>query len=353
MKALILTGGLGTRLRPLTCTLPKPLLPVANVPFLTHQILNLRQHGIREIVLATGYRPPLFRRLLGDGRSLGVRLRYAAEKSPLGTGGAVRNAARFLKGTTLILNGDVLQKLDVGALRRAHRRNRAEVTISLVHVQDPTLYGLVEVDAAGRIRRFLEKPSLDEITCDTINAGAYVFDESVFARIAPEVPYSLERGLFPRLLAEGRRMYGFVTHGYWMDIGTLDKFLQAHRDILEGRAAFALPGYRKLAAFLLAPGARLAPGVRHEGVGRVVLGPATEAAASVRFVGSVCVGADCRIEADAVLEDCVVLDRTRIGPGAQLSGCIVGRRCRIGANAVIGAGRTLGDGCVIQEFSRL
>jgi len=352
MKALILTGGLGTRLRPLTCTVPKPLLPVANVPFITHQILNLKRFGIRDVVLATGYRPDAFRRTLGNGRSLGVRIRYSVEDRPLGTGGAVRHARSLLgSGRTVILNGDVYQRLAVDDLLRRHRKVKADLSIALVRVEDPTQYGLVETEPSGRIRRFLEKPSFEEITCDTINAGAYVFEPEMLDLLPDEAPYSLERGLFPHLLEASRRLFGFVTEGYWMDIGTVEKFLQVHRDILTGVAPFTPSGFRRQGDFLKAPGCKLHASAAHFGQGQVMMGRGTTAGRSARFLGPNCLGAKCRIGEGAILEDCVILDGTTIGPRARLKGCLVGRNCRVGAHSHIGPGTALGDGTVVSEYT--
>ncbi|TPW19120.1 MAG: mannose-1-phosphate guanylyltransferase, partial [Elusimicrobia bacterium] len=272
MRALILTGGLGTRLRPLTLDLPKPVLPVVNRPFLEHQLLDLRRQGVREVLLATGYKPQAFAKAFGNGKRLGLKLRYAHETRPLGTGGAVRQALSFFKGTTLVLNGDVLQRLDLDAFRRCHVGLKAEVSSALTRVADPTQFGLVETDRRGLVKRFLEKPSVDELTCDTINAGAYLFEPSALDLIPPGVLYSLERGLFPELLKRGRRMAGWVSHGYWLDIGTHDKYLQAHVDGLGGAWPLPLAGLRRRGPFLLDRGAKLSPRAVHDGRGQVLLG---------------------------------------------------------------------------------
>ncbi|MBI5245308.1 MAG: NDP-sugar synthase [Elusimicrobia bacterium] len=359
MKALILTGGQGLRLRPFTCQTPKPLLPVANLPFLAHQFALLRRHGIREAVVATAYRSEAFPRTFGDGRRFGLRIRYACEKSPLGTGGAVRNSAAALDPAEafLVLNGDVLHDLDLTALLRAHRAKRAEASIALVRVKDPTLYGLVETAKDGRILRFIEKPSLDEISCRTVNAGAYVFEPSVVGRIPPGKPYSLERGLFPSLLEAGRPFYGCVTGGYWMDIGTVEKYLQVHLDILceagAGAALFRKARLRRRGAFLWEAKARLAADAAHEGDGHVLVGAGASVAPLVRFSGSVCIGPGCVVERGAWLSDCVILGRSRIGRGARLSGCVVGHACVVEPNASIGPGRALGDGSVVKQYSQL
>ncbi len=352
MKAIILTGGLGTRLRPLTAGLPKPVLPVVNRPFLEHQLSDLRRQGVREVLLATGYRPAAFEAAFGNGRRLGLRLHYAHETRPLGTGGAVRHAAAFFKGTTLVLNGDVLQRLDLAAFKRRHAASRAEATIALTRVSDPTQFGLVETTRNGRVKRFLEKPSPEEITCDMVNAGAYLFEPSVLDLIPAGVLYSLERGLFPEMLKRGHALGSWVSNGYWLDIGTLDKYLQAHVDGLAGAWPLPLDGLHRRGPFLLAPGATLAPRVTHDGPGRVLVGPGGAVGPGARFAGSVCLGADVRVGAGAALSDCVVLEGTAVGADARLERCIVGRRCRIGAGALVGPGRALGDGSVLTAFSR-
>ena len=200
MQALILIGGQGMRLRPFTLETPKPLLPLVNRPFLEYQFETLKKYGIRKVMLCTSYQPEAFRRIFRDGKHLGLEIRYIHERRPLGTGGAVRNAEAFLDETTLILNGDVLNSLDLGKFRKAHLKNRADITIALTPVPDPSSYGLVETNRKGRILSFLEKPSLDEIRTNTISAGAYLFEPRVVRLIPKGIPYSLERGLFPHLL---------------------------------------------------------------------------------------------------------------------------------------------------------
>ncbi|MBI4248156.1 MAG: NDP-sugar synthase [Elusimicrobia bacterium] len=329
MKALILTGGFGTRLRPLTLHTPKPILPIANRPLLLYQIEMLKKVGIREIILATCYKPRLLKNTLDKLRLPGIRLHYIQEKRPLGTGGAVKNAASFLDDTFLVLNGDILSDFDLKEIIRRHRKNRAEATLALARVKDPTLYGLVETDSSQRVRRFLEKPAWDEITAQTISAGFYVFEPSLLADIPPGVPYSLERRLFPHLLETDRRLFAHTYSGYWLDVGTNEKYLQANMDVLEKGLFSKRP-----------PAGRL-------------LGSRCRVGEQVQFHGPVCVGADCRIGRGAVLDHCVILEKSFIGQGARLENCIVGRRVRIGEHATIGSGTVLGDGCAIQSYSHL
>jgi len=350
MIALILIGGAGTRLRPFTCDFPKPLLPVVNRPFLEYQFDVLRRHGVRDVVLCTAYKPALFHSTLGDGRRLGLRLRYVHERRPLGTGGAVSNAQALLRATTLILNGDVLHAIDVGAFLRCHRRNRAEASIALTRVKDPTLYGLVVTGPSGRIRKFLEKPAEDEVVANTVNAGAYLFEPSVLARIPSGVNYSLERGLFPLLLEQRARLFGYVSRGYWMDIGTVDKYLQVHLDILGGAAHVRLPARR--GGVCAGRRVRLGRELTFDREGCAVLGDGTTVGDGARFTRQVCVGSDCAIGKDAALEDCVVLAGSRIGEGAVLRGCVVGPGCRVGHHAVLSAGTALAGGSTLRPFTR-
>ena len=340
MKAAILIGGQGTRLRPFTLESPKPLLPVLNRPFLEYQFRILRAHGVKEAVLCTSYRADDFRRAFGNGRRLGLKLSYVRETIPLGTGGALKNAEKYLgSGTTLILNGDVLNAFDIRAFLRFHRARRAEISIALSRVKDPTLYGLVLTDEKGYVRRFLEKPSWDEVETNTINAGAYLFEPSVFAHLPPGKVYSLERGLFPERLAQGAKLGGWVAPGYWIDIGTVEKYLQVHLDILEGRTPFR-PG----------DSARSLKGI----VGaRVAAGLGVKIAPFARFSGSVSLGRGVKIGRGAQLSDCIVLDGAVIGDGARLERCVVGAHARVGIHATLGPGTALAGGSRIGDYSQL
>jgi len=235
MKALILAGGEGTRLRPLTLNMPKPIVPVANIPFLAYQIELLSRHGIREVILSLSYQPHKIQAVLGDGSNLGTRIQYVVEKSPLGTAGAFKNAEAWLNQATVVFNGDILCELDLGEVIRHHQSHKATATLVLTRVENPSAYGLVETGEGDQITRFLEKPSADEITCDTINAGTYVLEPEVLQWIPAGENHSFERGLFPTLLRHKRPMAAYVSEGYWIDIGTPQKYLQVHQDILHKR----------------------------------------------------------------------------------------------------------------------
>ena len=339
MRAVILIGGMGTRLRPFTLATPKPLLPVLNRPFLEYQFQVLSRHGVREVVLCTSYRAETFRKAFGTGKRLGLKISYVRERLPLGTGGALKNAEPLLSGTTLVLNGDVLNAFDIGAFLKFHRARHAEISIALTRVKDPTLYGLVLTDEKGMVRRFLEKPSWDEVETNSVNAGAYLFEPSVFAHLPPGKPYSLERGLFPERLVAGGRIAGYVAPGYWIDIGTVEKYLQVHLDVMEGRTPFK-------------PGALARPFKNGDGA-RVAAGRGTKAAPFVRFSGAVSLGAGVSIGRGAQLTDCVVLDDAVIGDGARLERCIVGPGARVGTHATLGPGTALAGGSTVGAYSQL
>jgi mannose-1-phosphate guanylyltransferase len=235
VKAILLIGGLGTRLRPLTLTTPKPLLPIENCPFLAYQLNFLHHYGFRDIILCTSYRAEAFHEALGDGSRYGVKLHYVHEKTPLGTGGAIKNAEMHVDDTVLICNGDILMDLNLEILLDFHRRKKAVATIALTEVEDPTAYGVIQTDAQGRIQQFIEKPAPEEVVSHLINAGVYVFEEDVFALIPKGTVCSVERDIFPQMLTQKDPLFGIQLPGYWLDVGTLEKYHQAQHDVKEGR----------------------------------------------------------------------------------------------------------------------
>ena len=346
MKAVILAGGEGTRLRPLTLQVPKPVVPIANVPFLGYQLDLLRRHGIGEAILSLGYRPDKIEAELGDGSRFGIRLRYVVEQSPLGTGGAFKNAEPFLDGPAVVFNGDILCDFDLTGILRSHRRRSATATLTLTRVDNPSAYGLVETGQDGRVARFLEKPGGDQVTCDTINAGLYVLEPEVLKTIPAGVNASFEREVFPGLLAAGRPVHAHVSPGYWIDIGTPPKYLQAHRDILEGRFASPLSGVRFNPAESPEP-EDCAGLVRNS-----VVADSVRLGDGSRILGSA-IDRDCQVGERAVVEGSVLWRGVQVGDGAQLRGCILGNRCRIGAGAVVGEGVVLEDDARLSANSRL
>src|SRR5260221_7443776 len=233
MKAILLAGGKGTRLRPLTIHTPKPIVPIFNRPFLHYQLdLLKRVPEIDEAILSLNYQPRRIEEILGDGGDSALAIRYVVEPVPLGTAGAVRYAGESLHESVVVFNGDVLTQIDLAAVIALPREPKAKATIVLTPVDNPTAYGLVETDAQGNIRRFLEKPKADEITCDTINAGIYVLEPSTFDRIPKGVAWSIERSFFPSFIERGETFIAAIYRDYWIDIGTPDKYMQVHRDIM-------------------------------------------------------------------------------------------------------------------------
>jgi mannose-1-phosphate guanylyltransferase len=354
VQALILAGGEGTRLRPLTSTVPKPVVPLVDRPFIVYMIEWLRGHGVDDVILACGFMADGVRSVLGDGSALDVRLRYIEEPSPLGTGGALKFAEELLDERFFMLNGDVLTDMDLTAELRQHEESGARATLALIAVDDPSAYGLVRLDDNLAVREFVEKPSPDEAGTCLINAGAYILQRDVLDGMAPAgTKISIEREVFPTLVGNG--LYGYEASGYWMDIGTPERYLQATFEILEGDVRTEVG--RAVAA---------AGGVlRHGGTGSgIVHGPA--------LVGSECelhesahvgarsvLGSGVKVGAGAHIDNSVVLDGTTIGAGTRITGSIVGpgvtigEHCRIEGRVVLGRGVIVGSGNTLLEGMRI
>lgn len=349
-QAIILAGGKGTRLRPLTLTTPKPVVPMANRPLLTYQLEILRRAEIRKVMLSLSYRPEEVQAIMKSHCPSGLDLDYAVEEEPLGTGGAVRFASRGTEGMLVIFNGDIMIDLDLRAVIERHRRSGAKATIVLTRVDDPTVYGLVETSRKGRVRGFIEKPSWDEVRTDTVNAGVYVIEQEL-VRYLPDRPCSIEREFFPELVRLREPFYAYVHEGYWLDIGTSEKYLQAHRDLLD-RSGRSYRGYRRRGANLwLAPGVTF--GKRPQFHGAAMIGPGTTMGDFVSLSGSVVLGQGCRIGDHVSLEDCVIWDGVEIGEGARLRGSVLGKDTTVGAHAHLSGHIVLGERSAVSAFSRL
>src|SRR2546428_4753398 len=240
MKAILLAGGKGTRLRPLTIHTPKPIVPIFDRPFLHYQ-LDLLKHvaEIDEVILSLNYQPRRIEEIFGDGSDSGLAIRYVVEPAPLGTAGAVRYAGESLRESVVVFNGDVLTQVDLAAVIARRRERKARATIVLTPVENPAAYGLVETDASGNVQRFLEKPQPDQITCDTINAGIYVLEPDTFERIPKDTPWSIERSFFPSLIERQEAFDAYVYRGNWIDIGNTGKYMKAHHDIISTRNSAA------------------------------------------------------------------------------------------------------------------
>jgi NDP-sugar pyrophosphorylase family protein len=352
MKAILLAGGKGTRLRPLTVHTPKPIVPIFNRPFLYYQIDQLRQvPDVDEVILSLNYQPRRIEEILGEGEGLGVRIRYVVEPMPLGTGGAIRYAGDQLTESVIVFNGDVLTQVDVKAVLALHRRRKAKATIVLTPVDNPRAYGLVESDADGNIKQFLEKPSDDEITCNTINAGIYILEPDTFDRIPKDTAWSIERSYFPSLIERGETFVAYVDQGYWIDIGTPAKYLQVHRDIMEGR--YAAPPFAGLAhgSSWIAPDAKIEDGVDIQGPCFIDEGVVIKSGA--RVLPYSVLGRQTHVEEHAVIDESIVWPNGWIGPEAVVRKSILGRNCHVGRNATVETPVVLGDKTVITDYSKL
>ncbi len=349
MKAVILAGGEGTRLRPLTLTTPKPVVPVVDRPFLSHQLDLLTRIGVEDVIFSIGYKPDRIQAVFGDGAGVGKRIRYAVEATPLGTGGAVKHAEPQLDATTIVFNGDVLTDVDLPAVVAEHRASGAVATLVLAPVPNPAAYGLVETNPGGRVLRFIEKPDPAQITTDTINAGIYILETASLALIPAAVNHSIERGFFPALLARGDLVRAHVHRGYWIDIGTPEKYHQVHRDILAGRFPVRLDGAPHAGGWIHAS-ATVDSAARLEGP--FYVGPDCRVAGGARLGPDAALVADVQLEADASVRASVLWSGARVGIGACVEGALLASGVRVGPHARVTAGAVLGEGSVVSAYSR-
>ncbi|MYW07155.1 NTP transferase domain-containing protein [Streptomyces sp. SID2563] len=351
-EAILLVGGKGTRLRPLTVHTPKPMVPAAGVPFLTHQLARARAAGVEHIVLATSYLAEVFEPYFGDGSSLGLHIEYVTEREPLGTGGAIRNVAHRLASgpdePVLIFNGDILTGLDIRALVTSHADSGADVSLHLTRVEDPRAFGLVPTDDTGRVTAFLEKPQTpEEIVTDQINAGAYIFRRSVIDTIPAGRPVSVERETFPGLLADGAHLQGMVDSTYWLDLGTPQAFIRGSADLVLGRAPSpAVPG--RCGDRLVLPTASVASDAKLSG--GTVIGDGAVIGAGARIDGST-VLAGAVVEPGAVITDSLVGERARIGSRTVLAGAVVGDDAEVGADNELREGVRVWCGAHLPDAS--
>ncbi|AGP31398.1 mannose-1-phosphate guanylyltransferase [Corynebacterium terpenotabidum] len=334
--AVILVGGKGTRLRPLTNTIPKPMLPVAGYPFLQHLLARIREAGMTHVVLGTSFKAEFFEEFFGDGHDLGLEIEYVVEDQPLGTGGGIRNVLDHLRHErAMVFNGDVLGGTDLEAVLRTHVDNDAEVTLHLLQVADPRAFGCVPTDADGRVTDFLEKT--EDPPTDQINAGCYVFQRSVIAEIPADKVVSVEREVFPALLERDARVYGHVDQAYWRDLGTPADFVRGSSDLVRG----------------IAPSPLIAG--RH---GEALVDPSAGVAGGVLLLGGTVVGRGAEIGAGARVDTSVILEGVVIEPGATVERCVIAAGARIGAraqltDAVVGEGAVIGARCELIGGARV
>jgi mannose-1-phosphate guanylyltransferase len=321
LKAVILVGGPGTRLQPLTFTLPKSLVPVINQPVMEHMIAYLRLFGVEDIILTLNYLPDAIRSHFGDGQDFGVRLAYCLEKDPLGTAGAVKNASEHLDSTFIVLNGDIFTEMDLADMFSLHIKKKAKATIALTWVDNPSAFGVVETDGSGRVQRFIEKPPPGTETTNWINAGTYILEPEVLDYIPPNQHYMFEKGLFPGLLEAGEPVFGYPYRGYWLDMGTLAQYLSLNIDFLLGKISDPLVtdigrnGIRCDPNVVIHPSALItAP---------VVIDHDCRIGKDVHIKGPVTIGRGSVLENGSHLENAVLWENVRIGAGARLNSCII------------------------------
>jgi mannose-1-phosphate guanylyltransferase len=341
MQAVILVGGEGTRLRPLTSTVPKPVIPLVDRPFIAYMLEWLARHGVDDVVMSCGFLATAVRNVLGDGTQYGLRLRFMEEPEPRGTAGALKYAEDFLDERFLMLNGDVLTDIDLTAQIAQHEATGAAGTLALVPVADPTAYGLVRLNDDHSVKEFVEKPSADEIDTKLISAGAYVLERAVLDVIEPDRNVSIEREVWPQLVGEG--LFGYAAEAYWLDIGTPERYLQATFDILEGNVATAVAD--RLGSGYLAVGDRV------QSDGRIVppalVERGCEIAAGAHVGSLVVLGEGVSVGEGTTIERSVVMNGAQIGPDCVLRDCIVAAGVRVGEGSEISGGAVLGEGVTV------
>ncbi|MBN2821796.1 MAG: NTP transferase domain-containing protein [Coriobacteriia bacterium] len=341
MKAVIMAGGEGTRLRPLTSMRPKPMVPIVNQPVMEHIIGLVKHHGMDEVVATLMFMPQVIEDYFGDGDEWGVKISYAIEESPLGTAGSVKNAEEALTEPFLVISGDALTDIDLREVIDFHNSHDGPVTIALKRVPDPLEFGVVITDESGRIQRFLEKPSWGQVFSDTINTGIYVLDPMIFEHIPSDEPYDFSSQLFPDLMEKGFPLYGCVVEGYWCDVGSLDSYMQVHKDILDGNAMIYVPGAKARNDVWVGKGADVDPGA-HIG-NKVVIGANTKVRRGAVLGDYTIIGDNCLVGYDADLGHSIIWSDSFIGAGSELKGTVVCRRADIRARAKLLPGSTIGD----------
>jgi len=354
LQALILAGGEGTRLRPLTSTVPKPVVPLVGRPFISYMLRWLREHGVEDVILGCGFMADQVRAVLGDGSGLGIRLRYLEEPRPLGTGGALKFAEDLLEDRFFMLNGDVLTDIDLTEQLKQHERTGARATLALYPVDDPSAYGLVRLDDDGSVRDFVEKPGPEELDTNLISAGAYILERDVLDGMAPAgTNISIERDVFPTLIGSG--LCGYEASGYWLDIGTPDRYLKGTYDILESRVNTDVGRELHDSGLVLVDGATVAGRV----VAPVVVASGSSIGARALVGDRSVLGAGVTVGEGARVEASVVLDGVSIGASTTINGSIVGTNatigdhCHIGGGVVVGEGVRIGSGNMLEAGARI
>jgi mannose-1-phosphate guanylyltransferase / phosphomannomutase len=347
MQTVIMAGGQGTRLRPLTSNQPKPMVPVVNKPLMEHIVELLKRHGYRDIVVTLQFLPTLISNYFGDGSEFGVDMSYVTEESPLGTAGSVRNARPLLNKTFIVVSGDALTDIDLGDAAEFHKEKGAMVTIVLKKAPNPLEFGLVITSPDGKIERFLEKPGWGEVFSDTINTGIYIIEPEVLNLIPDDRPYDFSKELFPYMLENGFPLYGYVADGYWTDVGNLEQYMAVHRDILDGLVDVEVPGHKLENSVWLGDGSEIDDSVSLSGPLLVGNHVKIEGGSKIREYCSI--GNNVVVKRDNFLHRSVVMDNTYIGPSCHVRGTVVARNCDIKSGVRIDEGAVLGDDCLVGD----
>jgi mannose-1-phosphate guanylyltransferase / phosphomannomutase len=338
LKAVILAGGEGTRLRPITFLNPKPMLPLVNRPFMENFVLWLKSHNVRDIIFSAGYLSEVFKNYFGDGSKFGLKITFVKEERPLGTCGGVKNTEKYLENDSfLVFNGDILSSLDLTDMIAFHKRKKADVTISVTSTEDPSSYGLVPVDGKGRITEFLEKPEGDEFVTNQINAGIYIMEPHVLKLVPEGKNYSFERQLFPHLLEKNYRIFGYVFNSYWLDVGTPRKYLMANRDVLYKKIKFKFSGREVMKDVYAETGSEYSES--NFVSGPVVIGSGTKIKKNAKIMPLTVIG-----------NDCTISEGTEIYESVIFNNCKIGKKCRI-KKAIISNNVNVGDNVIVEEYS--
>jgi len=344
MQAVVMAGGEGTRLRPLTTNRPKPMVPVVNRPMLEHTLNLLRQHGFKEIILTLHYLPNLIKDYFQDGAEFGVELKYLIEEKPLGTAGGVKNAEQYLDNTFLVISGDVLTDINLSKALTFHRQSGSIATIVLTKVPNPIEYGIVITDKEGRVKQFLEKPGWGEVFSDTINSGIYILEPDVLKQVKPETEVDFSKNLFPKLLEQNEPLYGYIAEGYWCDIGNTVQYFQANRDALQGHLKVKIPG-RETNGVWIEKNAEIEDSVEIQSP--ALIGAKTRVCKKSVISGFSILGDGVTVDDGASIKRAVVWNNALIGSKADLVGCLIGEKCHIKDGASILEGAIVGDECIV------
>ena len=340
MKAVILVGGEATRLRPLTCNIPKTMVPVLNHPFLEYLINYIKKHNINDIILALGRVSEQMQNHFGDGSNFDVKISYSVEDFPMGTAGAVKNAQRLLDTSVVVLNGDIFTDIDLTRMINWHYDKKASVSIALTPVENPTIYGVVETDIESRIKRFMEKPSWEEVTTNMINAGIYILEPDILNYIKPNIFSMFERDIFPNLLEKGQAIYGYSSEDYWIDIGSPEKYLRLHHDLLNRYGGIRFEGES-----FVHPSAQIE--------GSVLVGEGCFIDKNALVRGPTVLGSGCHIEESAIVEGSVLWNNCKVGKMVKLKNCLIASCCHIDEASEVLDNCVLGDNVIIKKGNKL